>query len=312
MIIPFSPDVALHDLMTWRTVVEHAAFAHRDSCCHFEHAGLYWLSNGYQYGTANALRDLWCSDDLKRWVRKNAATPYQQYSPVASFDGKIVACGDRVYVSEDLGSTWTVVLETPPFAISTSTVYTPRMIARGGKLLLFVQDQLWVTSDLVNWTSVALPWAMRVNFAIWDMNGEVFIAAGNNDDPNSPPEGGYPGKTSLNDVWKSPDPTAGPSSWTRLTANAPWPARMWPGYCVHSGHLVIGYGYKNTVTPDNWNDLWVSKDGVNWRQISQRVAASKRHFPSMFSHAGSIWLMCGNQNPAAPGTLNDVLRLDAI
>lgn len=308
-VVAISPERALHSVMVWDTVVQHAAFSHRDSCCGFRHAGLFWLSNGYQYGTANNRRDLWCSDDLVRWVRRNSATPYQGYSPVASFDGKIVACGDKVYVSDDMGATFTVALDDPPFAVSTSTVYTPRLLARGGKLLLFVQDQLWVSEDLETWTSVSLPWQMRVNFAIWDFKGSVYIAAGNNDTRNDPQESGYPSKTSFNDVWRSADPTLGAENWTRLTASAPWSSRMWPGYCVHGDEMVIGYGYKNTAPVANWNDLWASRDGVNWREISQITPASRRHFPTMFSHAGSVWMMTGNQNPSAPGTLNDVLRL---
>lgn len=293
------------DAQNWTLVKPSAQYSPRDSCRVFHHNGEVFLSNGYQHGGV-CLHDLWKSPDGINWQLVNAATPYTGWCPVVSFSGEIVAIGEKVMKSSDGGVTFTTVLETPPFVITQDTKWTWIASVWNGKLILIGGNKLWWTENLTTWQSVTLPF-YRVNCALWNLNGRIYLAGGNNNEAASPPEIGYPAKTSFNDVWAADDLIAG--TWTRVCASAPWAKRMWPGFCVHNDELVLAGGYDNTTGATNFDDTWVSPDGVNWRQLTGD-RFTKRHYPSLVSHQGKVILNNGNRSPnQSPGVINDVWML---
>lgn len=300
------PTTSLRAASAWTRVKYPAAYSHRDSCRIFKHKGRVYLSNGYQPGNL-LLRDLWMSTDAIDWICVNDDTPYLGWCPITSFGGRIVALGDKIMASEDDGVTFDIVLDNPPFAIPTTTVGTWQPLVRGTSLILIGANKCWWTTDLISWSSRTLPF-FRNNFAIWDCGGYVYLAAGNNETPNSPAEVGYPGRTSFKDVWRVDDPIAG--TWTRIVAEAPWAKRMWPGFALHGGEMVITGGYNNVTGATNFADTWASRDGVNWREIAIGAHYPHRHFPSVISQRGRLILNNGNQNPnVSPGTINDIWEL---
>lgn len=305
------PERAVGLTANWNTLVVNTEFSPRDSCRRFRHAGELWLSNGYQSGNV-LVPDLWSSVNGLSWKRRNAATPWRGWSPITSYGGAIVAVGEKVYRSTDLGATWAVITDTLPFVIGDgqtidyATAYTWEMIEFAGKLMIFATDRVWYTTDLINWSSVLLPWAARYNYGIAVVKGEVHVMGGNNDVTASPPEVGYPGKTSFKDHWKSADPlNAG--SWVQVTADAPFGRIMWPGVCAHGDQIVLAGGYRN-YTPINSNDTYVF-DGTNWRQVTLGVSFTARHYPVLFSTGGRVIITTGNRNPNVGVTTNDVLEL---
>lgn len=297
---------ALHADADWTVVKAQAAYSVRDSTRTFFHDGYWYLSNGYQHGNL-LIPDLWKSEDAINWHIVNALTPYTGWCPITSFNGDIVAVGAKVWRSTNGGVSFSVALETPPFAVADNTVETWWLIVRGNRLFMFGASKIWHTTDLVNWSSIDLPF-FRNNFAIWDYRGSIFLAAGNTDVANSPAEVGYPGRTSYNDVWRCDDPLDG-DSWTQVTSSAPWATRMWPAFCVHGDEMVISGGYNNVTGATNYSDTWVSRDGVTWRQIGGEEY-SARHYAAMFSHRGRLLLQNGNRSPNDnPGVSNDVWEL---
>lgn len=282
-------------------------YSHRDSTRIFEHKGLLYLSNGYQPGGV-LVRDLWKSFDGIDWFPVNLNTPYLGWCPVVSFKGSIVALGNSIMKSDDDGVTFSTVLASAPFDMPQNTRGTWWALVRGETLILIGKNKTWWTSDLISWASRDMPF-YRENFAVWDMGGRVFLAAGSSEGAKTPPETGYPNLTSFNDVWANSDPIT--NSWSRLVESAPWVPRMWPAFAVHGGELVITGGYDNVSGATNFNDTWASRDGVSWRQIASAVRYSPRHYSQLVSRSGQLILNNGNRNPnTPPGTINDVWTLE--
>lgn len=296
---------ALHEDSGW-TLLGNAAYANRDSTRIFEHKGLLYLSNGYQPGHI-LLPDLWKSYEGINWFLVNDATPYTGWCPVISFKGAIVALGDPVMISEDDGLTFTVIPGDPPFTTEANTRKTWWPLVRGDTLMMFGEGKTWWTTDLVTWSSRDTPF-YRENYALWDIGGTAYMAAGSDaTKPNVPPEEGYPDSTSFNDVWAVDDPITG--TWTRILEFAPWAPRMWPGFAVHGDEMVITAGFNNITGDTNFRDTWASRDGVNWREIAG-APFPNRHFPQVVSRFGRLILNNGNQNPNTPGgTVNDMYEL---
>jgi hypothetical protein len=303
------PNHALHSSMTW-TFVKKAEYSQRDDGRHFQHNGLHWLSHGYREGIPGAqVFDLWNSEDAMTWNLVRLTTPWMGLAPVVSFNGEIVALAEKVYRSTDNGVTITVALETPPWNIIgiSGDISGWRALVRNGYLLLFQDETVWYTQNLTDWDVADLPW-YRLRGALWDLNGYVYAAAGNNTETADPPETNYPNFTSLNDVWRSADPTAGPGSWTELTASAPWAQRMWPGFCVHGDEMVIAGGYDNVTGGSNFDDTWVSRDGITWREIGG-TAYPDVHAPNLISASGRLLIQNGNRYPTGTGVIRDIFEL---
>ena len=297
VVIPALPTRRIPLNAKWQTLKVHARYSHRDSCVFFKHNGQAYLSYGYQYG-GNVLPELWRSADGIDWHLVNGALPYQDFAPATSFGGDIVAVGDGVWQSTDGGASFTQVASSLPFTVSESTNFTWRLLADGGTLMLFAKDRIWHTTDLENWSDVLLPWENRQNAGVLKHRGKWFILAGNS---------GVPGShgTRFNDVWAATDPLDA-EAWQQIAASAPWAARQWPSVCSHSGHIVMVAGYNGTT---NFNDTWISEDGVSWQQVSTSPAYSKRHYVTLLSMHGRLILQNGNQNPNVGETVNDVLEL---
>jgi len=294
---------ALHADSGW-TLLGNAAYSHRDSSRVFEHKGLLYLSNGYQPGHI-LLPDLWKSYDGINWHLVNDATPYTGWCPVISVKGAIVALGDPVMISEDDGLTFIAIPGDPPFTTEANTRKTWWPIVRGDRLIMCGQGHVWWTEDLENWSTEDMPF-YRENYALWDLKGRLYIAAGSDvTTPNDPPEQQYPDSTSFNDVWMTDDPISG--TWTRILEFAPWAARMWPGFAVHGDEMVIMGGYNNRAGV-NFGDTWASRDGVSWREITG-TALPARHYPQAFSRFGKLILNNGNMNAGTTGTYNDMYEL---
>jgi hypothetical protein len=90
-----------------------------------------------------------------------------------------------------------------------------------------------------------------------------------------------------NDIWSSEDGI----NWTEATVDgspkpAEWPARMWP--CLsrsESGTLWLFGGYSPLESNGvNMKDLWYSKDGVSWKQLSFiNPTVPWRHAPTCYA-----------------------------
>ncbi|MBI2951145.1 hypothetical protein HYY27_03575 [bacterium] len=279
---------------SWELVVEKAAFSPRDCGAPLVHGGKMWMSNGYYHGGI-LTRDLWRSADGAEWIRVHADTPYDGYSPLVSYDGKIWAVSRTIWTSTD-GVQWTQVQETDPEArqVGVPVVFRGEIWTLG--------SQVWRTSDGARWSCVnpATPWRGRSNFGYAVHDGKLWITAGAVSAQNDPPEKGYPNLTTKNDVWRSGDGV----TWEQTAEAALWAPRMWAPAVSYAGRLWVVGGYDN-VNSRNLGDVWCTGDGRTWRQFGSGTAFKGRHASSLYVYEGSLWMVAGNTWPV----VNEVWRL---
>jgi len=99
---------------SWMRVAEKAAFSPRDTAEDMVFNGKMWISNGYVAG-GKLVRDLWSSSDGVTWTLVSDNTPYDGYSEMVVYDGKIWAVKASVWNSSD-GVTWHEHKSAPVFS----------------------------------------------------------------------------------------------------------------------------------------------------------------------------------------------------
>ncbi|MBM4046847.1 MAG: hypothetical protein FJ279_17210 [Planctomycetes bacterium] len=281
----------------WVRATEKAEFSIRDTSEDLVFDGKMWLSNAYYYGNV-LTRDLWNSTDGKTWTQVSSATPYDGYSEMVVYQGKMWAVKGSVWNSTD-GVNWTRVLEKTPFG------------ARGYGELVVHQDKMWQlgsgrdvwnSTDGVNWTCVTkdAPYGPRAASAVTVYKDKLWLNGGRTDQPSDPPEKHYPKMTTYNDVWCSSDG----ANWTRVLEHAPWAERMWFISKVYAGKMWIIGGFDNR-NGRNFGDVWHTEDGVNWQEFVSETKFSPRHEPTCYVFDNSLWVVAGNSWPL----MNDVWRL---
>jgi hypothetical protein len=281
----------------WACVTEHAGFSPRDTAEGVVFGGKLWLSNGYYHGNV-LTRDLWCSADGADWTLVSAETPYDGYSEMVVYDGKMWAIKGSVWNSPD-GVTWTEVLDETPFGVrgyGEVVIHDRRMWQLGSG------EDVWNSTDGMEWTCVAAeaPYGARYATAVTSFSGKLWVMAGSIREPNDPPEKGYATMTTYNDVWCSADG----ARWERVVEAAPWAPRMWVVPAVYAGRMWIIGGYDN-VNARNLGDVWYTADGRSWHQFPSENGFSPRHESTTYVWQDSLWVVAGNSWPVQ----NDVWRL---
>ncbi len=141
-------------------------------------------------------------------------------------------------------------------------------VAIGGTGRVLFND-VWRSRDGESWELVtaAAPWAARAGAAVVEKNGYLYLLGG---------EDGFLCEFDMgslqcpyfNDVWRSRDG----ASWELVTAAAGWSPR--PG---HQCQVLLdtficfgGFGFPigSPFVPAHPADVWISRDGANWEQIS--------------------------------------------
>ena len=288
-----SPDITGR----WEQVTDEAAFSPRDTAEDVIFGGKMWLSNGYYHGGV-LTRDLWHSTGGATWTRVSEDTPYDGYSEMVAYDGKLWAVKGSVWQSDD-GLEWTRILEETPFGVRG---YGELVVYREEMWQLGSGNDVWHSGDGVNWTAATTdaPFGSRAASAVVVYKDKLWLIGGRIPQANEPPEQGYPAYTTLNDVWCSEDGV----TWERVLEHAPWAPRMWFISKVYAGKMWIVGGYDN-VNARNLGDVWTSEDGITWHEFSCEVVFSPRHEPTLYVHDGCFWVVAGNAWPVQ----NDVWRL---
>jgi hypothetical protein len=219
---------------------------------------------------------------------------------VAIWDGELTT--NEVWVSDDVGKTWTAVLahdstppETGPGARWPGR-HTVGFLAHRfeGTDYLYViggdyrhpSGDVWRSRDGVTWEAVTLhaPWEGRILQMAGQYRGDLYVMGGQItlEDPT----------TVLSDVWRSQD---GGATWTRL-ADAPWAARgMTYDPVEHDGKLwLIGGGTYDDAPRTFFNDVW-SFDGDRWTEVlpDGRAPWIGREYHNTFAFDGELWVSSG-------------------
>lgn len=281
----------------WECVAEQAAFSTRDTAEGVIFQGKLWLSNGYHAGNILS-RDLWSSTDCVNWTLVSDKTPYDGYSEMVVFQGKLWAIKGSVWNSTD-GVTWERVSEKTPFG----TRGYGEIVVHDGKMWhLGSGKDVWWTTDGVQWTCATrdAPWGARWASAVAVHAGKLWLIGGATQETSDPPEKYYPKFTTHNDVWCSEDGV----NWTQVLEHAPWAKRMWFPAVVYAGRLWVLGGFSNR-RGENLNDVWYTEDGITWERFESPVVFSPRHEPTCYVFQDALWVVAGNAWPL----VNDVWRL---
>ncbi|MFC1795583.1 hypothetical protein ACFL1V_00595 [Pseudomonadota bacterium] len=104
----------------------------------------------------------------------------------------------------------------------------------------------------------------RAGLSAVNFKGKLWVLGGSQGDDNSI-GGGEDCRELFNDVWYSEDG----SQWHLATDNAPWEARAGGVALVKGGWLYYMGGEKGFVAEtDYFNDVWRTRDGANWEEVT--------------------------------------------
>ena len=205
-----------------------------------------------------------------------------------------------VWVSPDLGETWVELLEDAESAGLWKNRAYFEAVTKGSYIYIlggqnfttiipgtppdflpviipseFFKD-VWRSADGVNWELMTddAEWATvpengsvsagRAGLSAVNFKGRLWVMGGSQGDDNSI-GGGLNERVLFNDVWFSDDG----SQWHLATDNAPWEARAGGVALVKNGWLYYMGGEKGFVAAtDYFNDVWRTKDGANWEEVT--------------------------------------------
>lgn len=153
-------------------------------------------------------------------------------------------------------------------------------VTDNNKLLMIAEDATWSSTDGVKWTTTknnaaeaVRPGASQIFF-----KGKFWLMGGMNNWAEF-----------TNQIWSSSDAV----QWTMVAEHAPWPARRNALVVEFDNKLWLFGGWessgKKDVTPTMfYRDMWQSRDGIQWTQISSNMPASNEQ---VLIFQNQIWLL---------------------
>ncbi len=288
-----------HPIPTWQRVADTNPWPPRDSAGELVFNNHLWLFGGY---TPKVINDVWRSPDGIHW---EAMPPIQAGCvniPIRFvFDGHMwLTISDAGYVRSPDGIHWTTIKEPMPWAGRTtagSVVFKNRIWILGGLQGSQRRNDVWSSADGLNWRqeTPAAPWSPRQlhdNVVVHD--NMIYLIGGGI-------QGYHPWKV-YRDVWRSPDGI----HWEEVTPEAPWEGRNWASCLVYKNRIWLLAGFRAEPRWANFNDVWYSPDGADWRQLTTPDIWSPRHEVSPYVFQDKLWVVGGNAWPL----MNDAWHLD--
>ncbi len=283
---------------TWVRVKENAPWVARDSAGELVFKGRMWLIGGY---IPSLVSDVWSSADGVSWTKEGEVPCEAGVNiPVAFVYGDrmwVTTSDGRLFASPD-GATWSLVTDQASWRgryAAGGAVFQGRMWVMGGKSGDLFND-IWSSMDGVRWTLETLNalWSKRQLFSLavhddrlWVIGGGITI---------------YHPFRAYSDVWSSPDG----KSWTKVTDQAPWPVRIWNTAVAYKNRLWVLGGFRAEPIWNNFNDVWYSADGAEWRELVPEDIWSPRHEISVYVFEDRLWVIGGNAWPL----MNDAWYLE--
>jgi hypothetical protein len=142
-------------------------------------------------------------------------------------------------------------------------------------------NDVWRSRDGVHWEQMTAnaPWEGRAGLSAVVLNGWIYVTGGSFNDDSSIVGPGGPARIYFNDVYKSRDG----KHWIRVTENAPWAPRAGAVLVRRAGQMYLLGGEDGfTCTPQTqrcppyFNDVWRSRDGRHWKQLTASAGWSPR------------------------------------
>lgn len=275
-----------------------------------------------------------------RFFLMGGRTPLDPATMPYPIPGASTIWGD-VWTSDDLGATWTRILETDDEGHWPARAYFQAVTKDGAVFVLGGQNfrvepnvcppgvlgcppfvstsdffsDVWRSRDGVNWSRLtgAAAWEPRAGLTSVVFKDEIYVLGGSQND-DSAVIGGPPVRIYFNDVWKSRDG----ATWQQVTEHAPWAPRAGAAAVVKDGYLYLlggEFGFlcsPQPCAPPYFNDVWRTRDGVNWELVTASAGWSPRpgHQAVVILNTivvfGGFGLSTDPSNPFAPGNPMDM------
>ncbi|MBS2213615.1 T9SS type A sorting domain-containing protein [Carboxylicivirga mesophila] len=137
-------------------------------------------------------------------------------------------------------------------------------------------------------------WAPRAGLQVVRLQNNLYVLGG-----RTPLQSNIPGDSEIwGDVWKS---NLSGKHWTRILAtddSQHWPARAYFCAITKGNYMyVIGGQNFNPFGPSAFfNDVWRSKDGINWEEMTSDAPWTGRAGISAFVFRDEIYVLGGSRN----------------
>lgn len=239
-----------------------------------------------------------------RWERivDKAGYPEGYNYPVFVFGDWMVALNNGAWLSND-GKNWTKT-GLPDSGLNSAhqkyvqfngAIYALGTM-RGNYLTMQLSSKITRTRDFDTWETVAersnLP--ERVFYGATVFNNKIWLV------------GGWDGKNYHNDVWNSTDGV----KWDRVAEKTAWSPRLTRSLIVFKNRLwIFGGGVldgEKEINPNSKNEVWSSRDGINWTQVKMKTERGGGGTPVVFDN--KLWFVGANRNDGIFG--NAVLVSD--
>ncbi|PCE66428.1 hypothetical protein B7P33_03795 [Sediminicola luteus] len=198
-----------------------------------------------------------------------------------------------VWASED-GLHWETMVETAPFLGRRhfgASVMQDQIWLVGGELgqpnNLTQTNEVWTSKNGSEWFQVEPKspnaiFSPRRRHTLTTFNDKLFLVAGGT-------HGTY--GQSRNDVWSTKDG----AEWKIAIFNAPFAPREDHAALVFEDRLWIVGGFsKTTGNPVFLNDVWFTKNGVDWHQATENAAFTARRGHSLTTDGDYMYLIGGD------------------
>jgi photosystem II stability/assembly factor-like uncharacterized protein len=218
---------------------------------------------------------------------------------IASEDGNLYLSGGRgglgkqfffqFYRSQDLGKTWTSVVDPTPWEGRAYHVHLEKdgcQYIMGGQNWTDFYNDVWQTCDGGNtWNELvkAAPWTPRAGLSAVVLDDTLYMCAG-----SLMPD--FQNRDFYNDCWVSTDGI----NWKQTTAAAPWAPRSGPRLVAYQSNIYIVGGEDGFSVDTQYNDVWMSTDGTaTWTQVTAAAAWSPRSGHSVVTYQNSMYVIAG-------------------
>lgn len=291
----------------WELVTSAAEWEPRDSCARLVHNDHLWIMGGWFHQSEPNPRDVWKSPDGKHWEKALHEAPWTKSDLPAyyTYKGRMwhmggrslpgTECSREVYSTVD-GVEWDLV--TPEAAWSARlgmgmAVFKGKMWMFGGTASFYeyndetMKSDIWSSEDGATWTLEAddAPWGKRPYNQVVVLNDALYLMGG----------GAWFDAPVYNDVWRSTDGV----NWECIQESAPWCPRIWHGAQAYRGCLWVmaGDSLQGEGLERMQNDVWFSRDGVEWTEMRSDKIFSKRHEVTTYVFQDKLWLAAGHALP---------------
>jgi hypothetical protein len=138
----------------------------------------------------------------------------------------------------------------------------------------------------INWVKVTdnAEWKARDSQGEVVFNNQLWIFGGWFNSYEAPPR----------DVWSSKDGI----NWKLVNNAAPWIHSDLPSSIVFKGKMWMMGGWYNGRLEGHTagNQVWSSKDGINWKQVTGKAEWSPRTAAAIVQFKGKLWILGGTEN----------------